>query len=87
MIEAEERNAHYLSKAREDPYSLAILEVAKARLDMVDIKIKDRQAINLEPNQVYYYLGMIFALEQIVKLPELAQELLKGIPENEETEA
>jgi hypothetical protein len=84
MIEAEEKNAHYLAKAREDPYSLAILEVAKVRLEDIIEKFKLMNVTKMGDNELNHLMGQLFAFNLICNLPEEAQKFQDTLPKEPE---
>jgi hypothetical protein len=83
MLREEEQDAHYLSKAREDPYSLALLNIVNIRIQMIRDQLESRIAINLTESQVFHLLGQLYALKGMKDLPEEAQTYLDELPEAE----
>jgi len=80
MTEAEERLAHYLAKAEEDPYSQAIIEVAKEGIKVIQSNLMHVQAHQVSTETLYHWLGQLHALERIRSLPEVAKEHLASLP-------
>jgi hypothetical protein len=82
MSDAEliKENANFLAKITEDPYSEAMMEVIKTRERMLIDQIH-RLNIKLEPHQLYHLEGQLFALREVIKVPDLAREELEGLEE------
>jgi len=83
MLVEEEKLAHYLAKAQEDPYSSAILEIVDKRIEAVQQILSSKAALNFEATQVFHYLGQLQAYQGIRDLPIHALEYLDALPEEE----
>lgn len=82
MSDAEliKENATFLAKILEDPYSEALMSVVKIRIEMLEDAIHQK-AYALTPHNTYYLLGQLFALKEVVRIPELAREELDALEE------
>jgi hypothetical protein len=79
-VELIRENAKFLAKLTDDPYSEALMSVIKIRVDMVEEQIH-RLGFKLEPHQIYHLEGQLFALKEIIKIPELAADELEALEE------
>jgi uncharacterized Rmd1/YagE family protein len=84
MLIEEQQFAHYLAKAEEDPYSQAIMDIAKVRIKMITDELQSKNTLKMKETTIYHLLGQLFALNEILELPKMAQEHLDSLPEEEE---
>lgn len=77
-IELIRENASFLAKLLEDPYSESLINVIKLRVQMLEDLIHNK-AYALESHNTYHLLGQLFALKEVLKIPDLAREELEAL--------
>ena len=80
----EQELANYLAKAEEDPFSQALLDIAKLRIRMITDELKSQTTIQMKETTIYHLLGQLYALHGMVERPREAKEYLDSLPEEEE---
>lgn len=82
MSDAEliKENATFLAKILEDPYSEALMQVIKLRIELLEDLIHHK-SYGITSNNLYHLLGQLFALKEVVRIPELAREELDALPD------
>lgn len=76
----QEEKAPFIAKAEQDPYSQAIMEVVEELASNIEQQIHF-QALKLEPHQLYYLEGSLWAYKSILAMPEAAKKHLIELEE------